>query len=106
MHDIDRAVAAARRAQPGWVSHWAAMAARACMYSLARLMQKHARLFAVMETLDNGKTIRETRDVDLPLVARHFYLSRRLGATASRRIRGLPRRRRGGPDRAVELSRC
>jgi len=40
---------------------------------LARLLQKHARLFAVLETLDNGKTIRETRDVDLPLVARHFY---------------------------------
>jgi aldehyde dehydrogenase (NAD+) len=43
------------------------------MYAIARLMQKHARLFAVLETLDNGKTIRETRDVDLPLVARHFY---------------------------------
>ena len=36
-------------------------------------MQKHSRLFAVLETLDNGKTIRETRDIDIPLVARHFY---------------------------------
>ena len=54
-------------------SRWAAMAARACMYALARLLQKHARLFAVLETLDNGKTIRETRDADLPLAARHFY---------------------------------
>ncbi|WP_292041850.1 aldehyde dehydrogenase family protein, partial [Massilia sp. UBA6681] len=43
------------------------------MYSLARLLQKHSRLFAVLETLDNGKTIRETRDADLPLAARHFY---------------------------------
>jgi aldehyde dehydrogenase (NAD+) len=43
------------------------------MYALARLLQRHARLFAVLETLDNGKTIRETRDADLPLVARHFY---------------------------------
>ncbi|UUZ51662.1 hypothetical protein LP420_11340 [Massilia sp. B-10] len=43
------------------------------MYALARLLQKHARLFAVLETLDNGKTIRETRDADLPLAARHFY---------------------------------
>ncbi len=36
-------------------------------------MQKHSRLFAVLETLDNGKPIRETRDIDIPLVARHFY---------------------------------
>ncbi|HEY5800225.1 MAG TPA: aldehyde dehydrogenase family protein, partial [Burkholderiaceae bacterium] len=43
------------------------------LYAIARLMQKHARLFAVLETLDNGKTIRETRDIDLPLAARHFY---------------------------------
>jgi aldehyde dehydrogenase (NAD+) len=43
------------------------------LYSLARLLQKHSRLFAVLETLDNGKTIRETRDADLPLAARHFY---------------------------------
>ncbi|HBF49689.1 MAG TPA: aldehyde dehydrogenase, partial [Massilia sp.] len=43
------------------------------MYAIARLLQKHSRLFAVLETLDNGKTIRETRDADLPLAARHFY---------------------------------
>ena len=36
-------------------------------------MQKHARLLAVLETLDNGKTIRETRDIDVPLAVRHFY---------------------------------
>jgi aldehyde dehydrogenase (NAD+) len=40
---------------------------------LARLIQKHSRLFAVLETLDNGKPIREARDIDIPLVARHFY---------------------------------
>lgn len=70
--DVDRAVAAARRAQPGWDALGGHGRARV-LYALARLMQKHARLFAVLETLDNGKTIRETRDVDLPLVARHFY---------------------------------
>jgi aldehyde dehydrogenase (NAD+) len=70
--DVDRAVAAARAAQPGWQALGGHGRAKV-MYSLARLMQKHARLFAVLETLDNGKTIRETRDVDLPLVARHFY---------------------------------
>jgi aldehyde dehydrogenase (NAD+) len=43
------------------------------LYALARLVQKHARLFAVLETLDNGKPIRESRDIDVPLVARHFY---------------------------------
>jgi aldehyde dehydrogenase (NAD+) len=70
--DVDRAVAAARRAQGGWEALGGHGRAR-IMYALARLLQKHARLFAVLETLDNGKTIRETRDVDLPLVARHFY---------------------------------
>jgi aldehyde dehydrogenase (NAD+) len=70
--DIDRAVAAARAAQPGWVALGGHGRARV-LYALARLLQKHSRLFAVIETLDNGKTIRETRDADLPLAARHFY---------------------------------
>jgi aldehyde dehydrogenase (NAD+) len=70
--DVDRAVEAARRAQPGWVALGGHGRAKV-LYSLARLLQKHARLFAVLETLDNGKTIRETRDADLPLAARHFY---------------------------------
>jgi aldehyde dehydrogenase (NAD+) len=70
--DVDRAVAAARRAQPGWVALGGHGRARV-LYALARLLQKHSRLFAVIETLDNGKTIRETRDADLPLAARHFY---------------------------------
>ena len=49
---------------------------RACALPVrarARGAEAHARLFAVLETLDNGKTIRETRDIDVPLVARHFY---------------------------------
>lgn len=70
--DVERAVAAARRAQPGWVALGGHGRAKV-MYALSRLLQKHARLFAVLETLDNGKTIRETRDADLPLAARHFY---------------------------------
>jgi aldehyde dehydrogenase (NAD+) len=70
--DVDRAVDAARRAQPGWVAMGGHGRAKV-LYALARLLQKHARLFAVLETLDNGKTIRETRDADLPLAARHFY---------------------------------
>ena len=43
------------------------------LYALARQIQKHARLFAVLESQDNGKAIRETRDIDIPLVIRHFY---------------------------------
>ncbi|MFC5458400.1 aldehyde dehydrogenase family protein [Massilia niabensis] len=70
--DVTRAVEAARRAQPGWVAMGGHGRAKV-MYAIARLLQRHARLFAVLETLDNGKTIRETRDADLPLAARHFY---------------------------------
>ena len=70
--DVERAVQAARRAQPGWVALGGHGRARV-LYALARQLQRHARLFAVIETLDNGKTIRETRDADLPLAARHFY---------------------------------
>ncbi len=70
--DVERAVAAARRAQPSWVAIGGHGRAR-ILYALARLLQKHARLFAVLETLDNGKTIRETRDIDMPLAARHFH---------------------------------
>ncbi len=70
--DVDAAVKAARKAQPGWAKLGGHGRARA-LYALARLVQKNSRLLAVLETLDNGKPIRETRDLDIPLVARHFY---------------------------------
>jgi aldehyde dehydrogenase (NAD+) len=70
--DVDSAVAAARRAAKAWGRTAGHERAR-ILYALARLVQKHARLFAVLETLDNGKPIRESRDIDVPLVARHFY---------------------------------
>ncbi len=70
--DVDAAVQAARRAQPKWERLGGPGRAR-YLYALARLMQKHARLFAVLETLDNGKPIRESRDIDVPLSIRHFY---------------------------------
>ncbi len=69
--DVARAVQAARRAQPKWAALPAFKRAQ-YLYALARLTQKHARLLATLETLDNGKPIRESRDIDLPLVARHF----------------------------------
>ncbi len=69
--NVDAAVAAARRAQKDWAKDNKARAR--VLYALARLIQKQSRLFAVLETLDNGKPIRESRDIDIPLVARHFY---------------------------------
>ena len=69
--DVAAAVAAARRAQPKWAALPAFRRAE-YLYALARLVQKHPRLFATLETLDNGKPIRESRDIDIPLVARHF----------------------------------
>ena len=70
--DVDTAVAAARKAFVGW-SGLAGHARARYLYAIARQIQKHARLLAVLESLDNGKSIRETRDLDIPLVARHFY---------------------------------
>src|SRR6266699_3764393 len=70
--DVDAAVAAARKAFPAW-SALSGHARARHLYALARAVQKHSRLLAVLESLDNGKSIRETRDLDIPLVARHFY---------------------------------
>ena len=70
--EVERAVAAAQTAFEGWSQAPGHVRAR-YLYALARQIQKHARLLAVLETLDNGKPIRETRDIDIPLVARHFY---------------------------------
>src|SRR5690349_19873429 len=70
--DVDGAVKAARAALPGWQALTPHARAR-YLYALARQVQKHSRWLAVLETLDNGKPIRESRDIDIPLVARHFY---------------------------------
>jgi aldehyde dehydrogenase (NAD+) len=70
--DIDSAVKAARAALPAWQSLTNHARAR-YLYALARQVQKHSRWLAVLETLDNGKPIRESRDIDIPLVGRHFY---------------------------------
>jgi aldehyde dehydrogenase (NAD+) len=70
--DVDAAVAAAKQALPGWKA-LAPHARARYLYAIARGVQKHSRLLAVLESMDNGKSIRETRDIDVPLVARHFY---------------------------------
>src|ERR671910_3512902 len=71
--DVDRAVAAARKA---YDDAWSRLAGRdrgKYLYRLARLVQERARELAVLESIDNGKPIRESRDVDVPLVAAHFF---------------------------------
>lgn len=70
--DVDAAVAAARAAFENWSKTPGVVRAR-YMYAIARNIQKHHRLLAVLESMDNGKPIRESRDVDVALLARHFY---------------------------------
>src|SRR6476659_2120313 len=71
--DVDRAVAAARKA---YDKVWSKLPARArgkYLFRIARILQERARELAVLESLDNGKPIRESRDVDIPLVAAWFF---------------------------------
>lgn len=68
--DVDDAVECARTAFASWSKSGYERAR--VLYALGRLIQKHSRFFAVLESLDNGKPIRETRDLDIPLAARHF----------------------------------
>ena len=72
IQDVDKAMHSARISQSKW-ENIGGVARAKYLYALARLMQKHSRLFSVIETLDNGKPIRESRDIDIPLVIRHYY---------------------------------
>ena len=103
--DVDRAVAAARAAYDGV---WGRMPGRErakYLFRIARIIQERSRELAVLESLDNGKPIRESRDTDLPLVAAHFFHYAGLGRQA--RLRRLRRRaraaRRRRPGHPVEL---
>src|SRR6202142_607638 len=69
--EVDAAIAAARTAFESWSKTPGVIRAR-YMYAIARNIQKHHRLLAVLESMDNGKPIRESRDIDVPLLARHF----------------------------------
>ena len=71
--DVDAAVKAARKA---YTSTWSKMSGKErgkYLFRIARLLQERSREFAVLETLDNGKPIRESRDIDIPLAAAHFF---------------------------------
>ena len=69
---VDLAVSAAGKSQKSWYKAGGHARAKV-LYALARLIQKHSRVISVLETLDNGKPIRESRDADVPLAIRHFY---------------------------------
>jgi aldehyde dehydrogenase (NAD+) len=69
--DVDAAVQSAHAALKEWQAIGGAGRAKH-LYALSRMVQRHSRLFAVLESLDNGKPIRESRDIDIPLVSRHF----------------------------------
>ncbi|WP_223788086.1 aldehyde dehydrogenase family protein [Marinicella meishanensis] len=69
---VNQAVKAASEALPAWQALSGHQRGQ-YLYALARLLQKNSRLFAVLESLDNGKPIRESRDIDVPLAVRHFY---------------------------------
>ena len=104
--DIDLAVKAARRA---YKNVWSKMPRRErgkYLFRIARLIQEKARELAVLETMDGGKTIKESRDIDLPLVAAHFFslrrLGRQIGIRFSRSQSAAARRRRS--NHSVEFS--
>ena len=71
--DVDKAVAAARAAYSKVWSKMPAAERGKYLFRIARILQERAREFAVLETMDNGKPIRETRDIDIPLAASHFF---------------------------------
>src|SRR5690242_12812588 len=85
--EVELAVAAARKGFEVWSKTRGHERAK-LLYALARQIQKHSRLFAVLETMDNGKPIRETRDIDIPLVARHFYYHAGWAQIMSAELRG------------------
>ena len=84
--EVDQAVAAARQAFKAWSKTPGVVRAR-YLYAIARNIQKHHRLLAVLESMDNGKPIRESRDIDVPLLARHFYYHAGWAQLAGRELR-------------------
>ena len=100
--DVDAAVAAARKALPAWSALPGDERARH-LYALARHVQKRERFLGVLETMDNGKPIRETRDIDVPLVARHFYHHAGWASLVDERDSRAGAGRRLRPDHSVEF---
>ena len=101
-HDVDLAVKAARRAHRGW-SRMPGSERAKYLYRIARIIAERSRELAVLESIDNGKPIKESRDVDVPIVSAHFFYYAGLGRQAEvRRVR-RDLARRGRPGHPVEL---
>jgi aldehyde dehydrogenase (NAD+) len=102
--DLRRAVEAANRAQPGWAA-LSGLERGKYLFRIARLIQERARELAIVESLDGGKPIRESRDVDVPLAAAHFFYYAGWADKLSYGVGGrtVGAAGRGAPDRAVEL---
>ena len=100
--DVEAAVASARKAFAKWSALSGDERARH-LYALARHVQKRERFLAVLESIDNGKPIRESRDIDMPLVARHFYHHAGWASLIAERIPGPSPGRRLRPDHSVEF---
>ena len=86
--DVDAAVTSARHAQTEWAQRSGHDRARV-LYALARLVQKHSRLLALLQTLETGKPLRDSHDADLPLVARHFSYHAGLAQLSGTEFPGL-----------------
>ena len=86
--DIDGAVNSASKAYLKW-SRLTSFKRSQYLYALSRLIQKHSRFLAVLESIDNGKPIRETRDIDIPLVVRHFYYHAGWAAKLSPEVKSI-----------------
>ena len=98
--DVDLAVKAARRAYSRVWSRMSGAERAKYLYRIARILQERARELAVLESLDNGKPIKESRDVDVPLGRGLLLLLRRLGRQArARRLRRPTRSRSASPAR-------
>jgi aldehyde dehydrogenase (NAD+) len=93
--DVDLAVKAARRAYTGVWSKMSGTERGKYLFRIARIIQERAREFAVLESIDNGKPIKETRDVDVPLVAAHFFY---YAGWADKLQYALPKNGYGGGD--------
>ena len=106
--DVDAAVAAARRAYARLGSMLARPSAASTSSASPGILQERARELAVLESIDNGKPIKETRDVDCPLVAAHFFYYARAGPTSwPTPASGPTRSRSASPVRSSRgTSRC
>ena len=87
-NDVNLAVDSADKAYKNW-SRLSSFKRSQYLYALARLIQKHSRFLAVLESIDNGKPIRETRDIDIPLVIRHFYYHAGWAAKSKSEIKSI-----------------